>query len=142
MSEISRDYDVAVEGEGSVISKLLDYIVLPTVKASPVLISEVMTFLSYVLLYQRPETVIRLIFPSIYRKNSNLISTVIASLELNLNQKILSLAGTTSTSRNSSLEYVHLSFNNYHSSAIKNLYSKSHEPNQTVKFPSRRQDER
>ena len=138
MSEISRDYDVAVEGEGSVISKLLDYIVLPTVKASPVLISEVMMFLSHVLLYQRPETVIRLIFPSIYRKNYNLTSIVIASLELNLNQKILSLAGTTSTSKNCSLEYVHLSFNHYHSSAIPSLHYKSHEPNKTDNFPTPR----
>lgn len=34
MNEISRDYDVAVDGEGSVISKLLDYLVLPTVIVS------------------------------------------------------------------------------------------------------------
>ena len=116
MSEISRDYDVAVEGEGSVISKLLDYIVLPTVKASPFLISEVMMFLSHVLLNERYETMSLILSPSIYRKNFNLTSTVIASLELNLNQKILSLAGTTSTSKNSSSEYVNLSLSYFFNS--------------------------
>ena len=55
MSEISRDYDVAVEGEGSVISKLLDYIVLPTVKVSTILISEVMMCSSHILLMKDPK---------------------------------------------------------------------------------------